>query len=430
MISQQILKEIIDTWLVDIQKKRVIQRREISLLKRFLSYKHIIAISGLRRSGKTYLMFQLIQELLKKHPNNVCYINFEDERFTDKATQLDLIYRTFLEHKNPQGKIYFFLDEIQNILGWEKWLARMYEKDIKFFVSGSNASLLSSDFSKALTGRHKLIELFPLSFSQFVAFRDKELLGGSFYVVEKIAKIKRLFNEYLKYGGLPEVVYDKKRDILKDYFKDILNRDVILRRNIKFKQSLREIALILLTNISRLHSLYSLNKILNARSVNTIKNYLSFLEDAYLLFRIPYFSFSLKAQIANPFKIYAPDTGLRNAVAFDFSKDIGWLYENLVAIEMWRTFSKENVFYWKNSRQREVDFVIKKGLKIKQLVQVCYELTDEKVKTREVNSLLKASQQFKCNNLLVITQDFEDEEKVKGKKIKFTPLWKWLLENQ
>ena len=165
MLNQQIIKEIIDTEAEEIQKKKIVPRQEILLLQKYLNYKHIIAISGIRRSGKTYLMFQLFKELIKtKSLNNLLYINFEDDRFTDQSSQLDLIYKTFLEYKNPKGKIYFFLDEIQNIQAWQKWLARMYDKNVKFFISGSNASLLADEFSKSLTGRHKLIEIFPLSF--------------------------------------------------------------------------------------------------------------------------------------------------------------------------------------------------------------------------------------------------------------------------
>jgi len=428
MPTQQTIKEIIDTELEEIKKKKIILREEVLVLKEHFDKKKIIAISGVRRSGKTYLMFQLIQELLEtKFRNNVLYINFEDDRFTDQVSQMDLIYKTFLEYKNPKGRIYFFLDEIQNISCWEKWLTRMYEKNIKFFITSSNASLLSSQFSKSLTGRHKLVEIFPLSFKQFIAFKNKELLNHS-YSVPKIAETKNLLEKYLKSGGFPEVVYDNQSDVLKDYFKDIITRDIILRRNIKFKESLKEIAVILMSGIARLHSLYSLNKILQARSINTIKNYLSFLEEAYLIFKISFFSFSLKRQLANPFKIYAIDPGLRNKVSLNFSRDIGWLYENVVAIELIRRLDRENIFYWKGTKEQEVDFIIREGLKIKRLIQVSYDINDEDTKKRETRSLVKASKELSCANLLIITQDFEGEETIKRKKIKFIPLWKWLLE--
>lgn len=303
----------------------------------------------------------------------------------------------------------------------------MYEKDIKFFVSGSNASLLSSEFSKSLTGRHKLITIFPLSFYQFVSFKKGKLLKESLNIIENQVKLKRLLQEYTTNGGLPEIVFESKKDLLMEYYKDILARDIILRENIKFKQSLKEIALILLTNISRYHSLYSLNKVINARSVNTVKNYLSYLENAYLVFRIPYFTYSLKEQLSNPFKIYAQDTGLRNTISYNFSQDLGWLYENIVAIKLLKDYGQENIFYWKNDLSIEVDFLIRKGADIKWLIQVCYQL-NEKTKKRELEALIMGRDRLKCNNLLVVTSEQEGEEFYKKKRVQFIPLWKWLLE--
>ena len=433
MINKKIAREIIETSLNDIKKKKVIERKEINFLLKYLDYKQVIALSGIRRSGKTYLFFQLVKKLVEKK-ENVGYINFEDPRFDENVKQLDLLYESFLEYKEG-GKIYFFLDEIQNIKKWEKWIASMYEKNIKFFVSGSNASLLKGEFSKSLSGRHKLIELYPLDFKQFVLFKSPSLINEKeWHITEKAIKIKKLLNEYLHFGGFPEVVFEGRKDILKNYFDDILSKDIIARYNLKFKQSLKELAFILFTNISSLHSLYSLNKIIQARSINTIKNYLMFLEDAYLIMRVPFFSFSIKKQLVNPFKIYSIDVGMRNSVSFRFSQDIGKIYENVVAIELIKQFSKENIFYWKNAKQEEVDFIVKQGLKVKQLIQVCYEFNDLKTREREIRALLKASKELKCKNLFVITEDKEGEEKAEWfgikRKIKFVPLWKWLLKKK
>jgi len=428
MIDKTSAREIIATSLNEIKSKKVVNRPEVSILDSYMDYRQIIALSGVRRCGKTYILFQLIKKLMDEN-KNVAYINFEDPRFDDRVEQLDLIYKTFLEHFGKEGRIYLFFDEVQNIKKWERWLAAMYEKDIKFFVSGSNASLLAGEFSKSLSGRHKLVKIYPLSFKQFVLFKDISLTDEKkWHITEEMSKIKRLLNEYLHYGGFPEVVFNGRKDILKDYFEDILTKDIISRHNIKFKQSLKELAFFLLTNVSSLHSLYSLNKRIQARSINTIKNYLMFLEDAYLLIKIPLFSFSLKKQLANPLKIYSIDVGMRNAVSFRFSEDMGKLYENATAIELIKRFGKESIFYWKSSKHKEVDFVLKQGLKIKQLIQVCYDLENIEAKKREIKTLLEASKELRCSNLLIITEDKEDEEKIKGKTIKYIPLWKWLLE--
>lgn len=427
MLNKFIIQEIIDTWLNDIRRKNVVQRDELRLLKKNLHYKQVIAVSGVRRAGKTYMLFQLVQELLLSNPESVCYINFEDERFSNDVAQLDLIYRTFLEYKDAGEKLYFFFDEIQNISGWEKWLARMYEKEIKFFVSGSNALLLSTEFSQSLTGRHKIVQVFPLSFAQYVQYKRSELLLVSQKVVENIAVFRRLLSDYLRWGGFPEVVYEDNRDLLKDFFRDIVTRDVIARQNIRYKQSLREIALILLTNIGRYHSLYSLNKTLQSRSINTVKNYLAYLEDAYLLLKIPFLSFSVKKQQANPFKIFAIDNGLRNEVSFRFSEDVGWLYENTAAIELVRRYGKESVYYWKAGRAGEVDFVVREGRKIMLLIQVCFNYNDD-TKLRELKGLIAGSQQLACDNLLLLCAETEGQETVNGRKVEIKPLWKWLIE--
>lgn len=429
MIDKKVAIEIIETSLNDIKKKVIVDRAEISMLVNHLDYKHVSSLSGVRRSGKTYLIFQLIKNLLEKG-KSVVYVNFENPRFDGDVRQLDILYQSFLEHEKREGKIYFFLDEIQNIVKWEKWVASMYEKDIKFFVTGSNASLLKGEFSTSLSGRHKLIEVYPLDFKQFLLSRKPGLADKkSWYIVEKIAEIKRLLKEYLHYGGFPEVVFNNRKDILGDYFEDILSRDIIQRYNLKYNQSLRELGFLLLTNISSFHSLYSLNKIVQSRSINTIKNYLMFLEDAYLIIRIPFFSFSVKKQLSNPFKIYALDVGMRNAVCFRFSEDIGKIYENVVAINLIRRFEKKNIFYWKNEKHEEVDFIVRQGTKVKELIQVCYEINLDKTKDREVKALLKASRELKCNSLLIITEDKETEEIIEKKKIKYVPLWKWLLED-
>tara|TARA_Y100000310_G_C20688645_1_gene820739 strand:+ start:2896 stop:4188 length:1293 start_codon:yes stop_codon:yes gene_type:complete len=430
MIDTKIAKEMIATSLDDIKKKQVITRAESKVVSTFMNYKHAIAVSGIRRSGKTYLIFQLVKKLLNEN-KLVMYINFEDPRFDERVDQLDILYKSFLEEYGKKEKLYFFLDEIQNISKWEKWVSSMYEKDIKFFVSGSNASLLMGEFSKSLTGRHKRIELYPLNFQQIVSYIDPELCNPkNWHNVERKSEIKRILSRYMQYGGFPEVVFNKQNDIILDYFDDIVSKDIIARHNISFKQSLKELAVLLLTNISSLHSLNSLNKTIQARSINTIKNYLMYLIDAYLIFKVPLFSYSLNKQNVNPFKVYAIDPGIRNAVSFRFSQDMGKLYENAVALELIQKGQGKNIYYWKSSKQEEVDFVVRKGLNITQLIQVCYDISDPKTRKRELKALCEASKDLKCKNLLVITEDQESEELFEDTKINLIPLWKWLLQKR
>ncbi len=396
---------------------------------KFLGFKHVFFISGVRRCGKTFLVFDLMKELVKKGVplNNILYINFEDERLAFlEPKDLSTIYQAFLELRDPVGKVYFFLDEIQNVKLWDKWISRMYEKNIKFIVTGSNASLLSSEFSTALTGRNVTLELLPFSFKEFVKTRNKELLNKSFFTEEEEAKIKRLLNQYLQFGGFPEVVLNKKREILANYFNDILFRDIIKRYNIKYKEAIEKMALYLISNSASISSYSQLKKMLGLKSLNTAKNYANYLEKAYLIFKIPFFSYSLKQQIYNPFKVYCADLGLISEVAFKFSENKGKKYENTVFLELKR--KRKNIYYWKDKKGREVDFLIKEKNKIIEAIQVCVDPSNEKTIKREISSLLEALKQFNLKKGTIITQDIQKTEIIKNKKIQYMPLWKWLIQ--
>jgi len=300
----------------------------------------------------------------------------------------------------------------------------MYDDNFKFFITGSNARLLSKELATLLTGRHLQFSLFPFSFKEFLNFHRFDLNKKEIYLTEKRALIIKYFSEYLRKGGFPEYLKDNKIEILQEYFKDITQRDIVERYNIENIKQLKELARYLITNIGNLTTYNQIKKLTEIKSVNTAIKYVSYLENAYLLFTIPYFSYSLKKQTANPFKVFAIDHGLRNAIGFKFSKDIGRIYENIVAIELKR--KNKEIYYWKNPQHEEVDFVIKEE-KIKQLIQVCYNIEDYNIKKREIKALIKASKELKCKNLLVITEDKEGEETIENNKIKYMPLWKWLL---
>jgi len=424
MISKELLKEVLLE-----QKKRIeearskdfVIREKLDEIKKFVGIKNNIIITGVRRCGKSVFLSQIINNFFK----NYYYINFEDERLAsfdlkDFNRLYEILIELFGKHKN------FFLDEIQNINGWERWVRRMHENDFKFFITGSNARLLSRELATLLTGRHLQFSIFPFNFREFLKFYGFELKKDDIYIIERRVLINKYFSNYLKKGGFPEYLKDNRIEILQEYFSDIIQRDIVERYSIGNVKQLKELARYLITNIGNLITYNTLKKLIEARSVNTIIKYFSYLENAYLLFSVPYFSYSLKKQKVNPFKVYSIDIGLRNAISFKFSKDMGRLYENVVAIELKR--KDKELYYWKNQQNEEVDFVIKERLKIKQLVQVCYNIEDYNTKKREIKALLKASRELKCSNLIVITEDEEREEIINRKKIKYIPLWKWLLE--
>lgn len=413
--------------------QELVNRENQETIESYLKQKEIVIITGVRRSGKSSLMRLISTDIMKHYDipsDNILYLNFEDERFLDFShNDFEPLYETFLELDSPQGRKYIFLDEIQNIKGWEKWINRLYElEQVKIFITGSNATLLSSEIATALTGRNRQIFCYPFSFREFLNLREYKFNQNDVYVREKRVEIKNLFKEYIKLGGFPEVLKNKDTSLLEQYLKDIIYRDIIARYKIKNTKEIRELILFLSSNTGKTHTYNSLKDMIEVKSLNTVKNYLETLENVYLFLGIDLFDYSIKKQIYNPSKIYSIDPALSRTVAFKFSEDSGHIYENFVFIELLRR--DKEIYYWKSKKGKEVDFLIKRGLKIEEAVQVCLSLDDNKTRKREIEGLLDAAKELKVKNLLIITEDDEGEEKVGDIKIKITPLWKWLLQTQ
>ena len=421
MIENNLLKKVVleQKEKIKLEKDFVI-REKLKEIKRFINIGHSIIITGVRRCGKSVLLSQIMDAM----HDGYYYITFDDERLADfDLKDFDKLYEIFIElfGKNKT----FFLDEVQNVNGWERWVRRMYENGFKFFITGSNARLLSRELATLLTGRHLQISLYPFSFKEFLVFNKIDLKKEDIYLTEKRGIIIKYFNEYLDKGGFPEFLKYNKIEILQEYFNDIIQKDIVERYKIKEIKQLKELARYIITNTGNLATYNQLKKITEIKSVKTIINYFDYLENAYLVFKVPYFSYSLKKQSVNPFKVFSIDTGLRNSISFKFSSDIGRLYENLAALELKR--KNKEIYYWKNPLHEEVDFVIKEGFKVRQLIQVCYDINDYETKKREIKALIKASKELKCKNLLVITEEKEGEEIVGKNKVNYIPLWKWLL---
>jgi predicted AAA+ superfamily ATPase len=422
-MEKRIIKQILleqKREIKEIFRGKIIPREEEAKIKKTIKTNLIKVITGIRRSGKSVLAHRLLKE------KNYGYINFDDERLLDvKAKDLN-DFLEVLKEINPNFK-YLLLDEIQNVEGWELFVNRLKRMNYNLIITGSNSRLLSKELATHLTGRHITIELFPFSFQEFLTYKKFKYNQESFYLAEERGKIKRLFNQYLKYGGFPELLkIETKNQYLRDLYDKILVQDIILRFNIKYIRDLKEIALYLISNFASRISYNKIKNIFGMKSVHTVKNYINYIEEAYLIFQIYPFSFKLKNQLLQSKKIYVIDSGFINIIIPRIAPDYGKLMENLVLIQLLR--KKDEVYFYLDYQGREVDFVIKEGLKIKQLIQVCYDIENYETKKREIRSLLAANNELKCKNLLIITQDIEGEEKVKGKKIKFIPLWKWLLE--
>jgi len=403
-------------------KKRIPRQDLLKELLGFLSAKEVLVLSGVRRCGKSTMAYQLIDVLLEKtDPKNILYFNFDDP-VTEKNTDfLENVFRSFLKLNNPKGKKFVFFDEIQNVAEWEKWVKKYYDlfgDEIKFVLTGSNNTLLSDNLSKLLTGRILVKKIFPLSFKEFLSFNKFEAKDFDLQKEE----LQHYFSRYLLIGGFPEVVLEKNSDIniqrLREYSGNILFRDIVLSQEIRETAKLNELANHVFSNVSSPFSYNSLSKV-TGLNIHTVKEYLFFLENAYLVFQVNFFSYSLKESLAiqKPRKIYCIDNGLRNAVSFNFSKDEGRLAENIVFIEL-RRRGKE-VHYWKG--KKEIDFVIKNRDNSLTAINVTY--TDT-IPERETSALKEFREKFnKTKDLILITKNTEKT----ADGVAFIPLWKWLL---
>jgi len=405
----------------------------ISKLFKYLETGLVCVITGPRRSGKSYIMRQTVKGLIDKgvNRNEILIINFEDPRFPKlDVSALQEIHEIYLEFLSPKGKPFILLDEVQEVDGWEKWVRTMRElKKATIVVSGSNAKLLSRELSTFLTGIHIDLTVFPLSFEEFLFFNNFKF-ENQLEVVTREVEIKSLLRKYLEFGSFPEVVLnEQKKEILIRYFEDVINKDLIKRYKLRKTEEIKSLAKYYFTNISNLTTFNSLEKHLNV-SADTIEKFSAYFEDAYILFLVKRFSYKIRQQDKSPKKVYCIDTGLANTVGFRFTENSGRLAENIVFLKLKEQMLNNpdlEIFYWKDEHHREADFVIKERLKIKQLIQVCWNIEDDRTRKREVSSLVKAMDEFKLKEGMIITEDFESEEKFKGKKIKFIPLWKWLI---
>lgn len=403
-------------------------------LNKLLVNEQIIVITGARRSGKSFIMRQLAKDLMEKgvDKNQILMINFEDPRFTELDTfLLQQTYETYLEFFSPKGKPYIFLDEIQEVAKWEKWVLTMQELGkAQIILSGSNAKLLSKEFSTLLSGRHLDLTVFPLSFKEFLEFKNLKIRDKLDLVSNEI-KIKSLLKDYLENGSFPEAVLkENKKEILLTYFNDLLAKDLIKRYKIRKGEKLKEVVKFYFSNNSSLITFNSLEKSLGI-SADTIEKFSGYLENIYLLFFLKRFSFKVKEQEKSPRKVYGIDSGLINTIGFKFSQNLGRTAENVVFLKFLREKSQNpnlEIFYWKDEQHREVDFILKEREAIKRIYQICWDLTEPKTKNREIKSLLKAMEELNLKEGFILNKDFAGEVKEREKKIIYIPLWKFLLD--
>jgi predicted AAA+ superfamily ATPase len=398
MILKDTLKRIAESQKEELKEKEMGVKREL-LPKIDFSVSHALILTGIRRCGKS----TLLRQLMRKHPR-FNYFNFEDPRVARFELSDFEKLKEVLKEINRDCDYYFF-DEIQNVLEWERFVRGLLDSNKKCILTGSNASLLSRELGTKLTGRHLSYELFPFSYKEWLEFSGKK------------SSVKE-FESYFKKGGFPEYVKYDKIEILQNLFNDILYRDIIVRHKLKDDAVIKKLAVYLLTNVGKEFSYNNLAKIFAMGSVNTALSYINFYEDSYMVFTVPKFDYSLAKQVINQKKVYSIDAGFSYANSVSFSEDAGRILENIAYMHLRRKYLE--IFYFKESN--ECDFIVKEREKIKEAIQVCYALNEDN-KEREINGLKDAMEKFHLSSGTIVTWNQEDT----FDNILVLPAWKWLL---
>lgn len=424
-------KRIIAEWLEEQAIPPLIRRDVPSVHIETLS--EILAIVGPRRSGKTFYMFQLIQDLLAGSTytkQDILFVDFEDYRlmdFTAADVESFLVAFNQLTGKDPA---FIFFDEIQHLSGWNRMLRTLHnQRKYRVVVSGSNSELLSREISTELRGRYRDVLMLPFSFREALRFRGVEPTEASLLTPAR-GNVMRVFDEHLEVGGFPEVLRKEspreRRQLLQSYYRTIFYKDIQERHNIKARHVLESMMQYCLDVYSDLFSISGFERVLKAGdmpgSKRTIANYLQYLEEAFFLIVNDKFSYSPRRRLMNPKKVYLLDVGF-TFLSTEFSENKGKTIENVVAIELFRR--QQEVFYHRG--KHECDFVIKQGTRCVSAIQVCWELNDGNW-PREVRGLLEAMDLWRVKQGMILTYDEDRAIEYKGRRIAVLPVWKWLLQ--
>jgi len=386
----------------------------------------IVVLNGVRRSGKTTLLMQMVQDMINERgvdPRSILFVNCDEPAITQLENPLDQVLDTYRREVYSREGATLVFDEIQTIPGWERWIKAVYDrKQFRLAISGSSSYLLDSQVSQLISGRYLSLQVYPLDFSEYLLFHGIDGIADPVLLASKKYEILELFHRYLYEGGFPQTALRKndsvREDQLRAYYDSIVYRDIIRENDVRNQRALGDLLAYLMTNFT---SPYSYRKLVDLLGVDpeTIKEYIRYAEMAQILFEVQYFSYSLNVQARNNKKIYCIDNGLRNAVSFSFSKDAGRCAENLVYIELRRR--GYTPYYWK--KNGEVDFVLK--MRDTSIMAINVNYTDQ-IHRRETDALREFAEAFgpKVSRCLLLTKDTQGTEGI----IQYIPLWRWLLE--
>ena len=391
----------------------------------------IVSLIGVRRSGKTSILYRLIEKLREYvNPANIVYINFEDDRLFPLQLQNlnDLIEAYYELHpEKREEKIHLFFDEIQNVENWEIFVRRIYDTlNVELFITGSSSKLLSAEIATSLRGRTITYEIFPFSFSEYLRFRKIEI---NLYSSKSLSYIANAFNDYLHHGGFAEtieVMPDIRSKILSDYANLIIYKDIVERYRIKNLALMKHLVKYCFTNMATAVSTTKLYNDFKSQGFklgkDTLFEYFSYLGDAFAIFSVPIFRNSVREEQRNPKKIYAVDNGFKSVFDVSLSPDYGRLYENAAFLHLRRKSGE--VYYF--LQKQEVDFYCKTDMG-PLVANICYDIKNPKTRKREVTGLVEALTYFNCNQGYLLTGDHEETAVYDSKNIMILPLWKWLL---
>lgn len=400
MITKADIENTIEWQTSRINGEKTLSRGLLATLKPVKGFATVV--TGIRRCGKSTLVGQML-----KNAKSSLYVNFDTPALfgfsMDNFKLLDMVIR---ERKAKR----LFLDEIQVVKGWEVYVRGKLDEGYEVTVTDSNASLLSKELGTHLTGRHVSKTLYPFSYGEFCEF--KKLNPGV-----------KSFEKYMQLGGFPQYLKEGDEEILQNLVGDILYRDIMVRFGLKEDLPLKKLVLFLMGNIGNPVSANSLRDVIGVKGSQTVLDYFSYLENAYLMQFVPKFAYSYRAQQLNPKKVYCIDLGLHSAMSPSFSKDLGHKLENAVYLELLRRGAE--IFYF-GENNRECDFVVCKNGAPENVFQVCYDLNPENY-DREVLGLVEALKFFKLNEGFLLTLSQTDELVVDGKSIHVIPAWKWIL---
>lgn len=379
----------------------------------------IIVISGVRRCGKSVLL----QQIRKKQKEQDYFLNFDDERLIQfKVEHFQALYEAFIELFGEQHTFYF--DEIQNIVGWERFVRRLYDAGNKVYITGSNANMLSRELGTHLTGRYIGWELYPFSFKEYLTLKHISFEIKDSYSTIGRSTILSHFHKYMTIGGFPQYILQENDSYLSTLYESIIYKDVLTRNKLSNEREMLEMIHYLASNATKRFTYSSLAKTIGVKHSETVKSYLGYVEDTFLISQLLRFDYSLKSQMASPKKIYFIDNSLINKIGFNATDNEGQQLENLVFIEMKRR--GHDLFY--HSKSVECDFVIRKGTTIVEAYQVSISLNNEKTRIREIAGLNDALNCYQLSEGYILTLNEEEEIVCEdGKVIHIIPVWKWLL---